>query len=56
MDCPSGPSTIHRVGTMRASPVLWIARRYQIRVMTMIEASRLRPNIAYQAISIVNCA
>jgi hypothetical protein len=33
IDWPSRPRTIHRVGTVRASPVLWTARRDQIRVI-----------------------
>lgn len=46
IDCPNGPSTIHKVGTILASPTGKAARRYQTRVITMIEASRLMPNIA----------
>jgi hypothetical protein len=40
-DWPSGPRTIHRVGTMRASPVLWRASRYQMRVTAAAAVSVL---------------
>ncbi len=46
MDWPSGPSTIHKVGTAAAAPILCPARRFQISVVIMMEASRLSPNIA----------
>lgn len=38
MDCPTGPRTIHRVGTMSAAPTLCCASRFQIS-----DVIRLRP-------------
>ena len=45
-DCPSGPSTIHSVGTMIAAPTLCWTSRDQICGMMISDASRLMPNIA----------
>jgi len=45
-DWPSGPSTIHSVGTMTAAPGLCVTSRAQRRVMMITEANRLMPNMA----------
>ncbi|MDE0777073.1 MAG: hypothetical protein OSB43_12425 [Nocardioides sp.] len=49
IDCPSGPSTIHRVGTAAAAPTWWCINRPQISVMIIRLATRVRPNIIRQA-------
>jgi len=46
MDWPSGPSTIHSVGTRCAGPTLCTARRCQISVMITKDAISDSPNIA----------
>ncbi len=45
-DWPSGPSTIHSVGTRTAGPAPRVTSRDQIWVMMITEANRLMPNIA----------
>jgi hypothetical protein len=46
MDWPSGPSTIHSVGTITAAPGLCVTSRAQTCGMMIIEANRLMPNMA----------
>ena len=46
MDWPSGPSTIHSVGTRAVPEVPKCARRLQIIVMMMSDATSDSPNIA----------
>ena len=46
MDCPSGPSTIHSVGTRAVPEVPNMTRRLQIIEMMMKAATRDRTNIA----------
>jgi hypothetical protein len=46
IDWPSGPSTIHSVGTMFAGPTFCWVSRHHTRVITTKEAIRLSPNIA----------
>ena len=45
-DGPSGPSTIHSVGTMTAAPGLYVTSFDHTRVMMITEANRLMPNMA----------
>jgi hypothetical protein len=45
-DWPSGPSTIHKVGTSTAGSVLCVTSRPQSSVMMMTEANSEMPNIA----------
>ena len=46
MDCPSGPSTIHSVGTRAVPDVPYSVSRLQIIEMMISEATNDRPNIA----------
>ena len=46
IDWPSGPSTIHSVGTSRAGPTPCCSSLLQSTVITTNAASRLSPNIA----------
>ena len=46
IDCPSGPSTIHTVGTIRAGPASPRASRRQISGMSAAEAISESANIA----------
>ena len=48
MDCPSGPSTIHSVGTRAVPEVPKCASLLQIIVMMISEATSDMPNIARQ--------
>ena len=46
MDCPTGPSTIHSVGTLAEPELPKWASLLQISVMMMIEVTRLIPKHA----------